>query len=91
MAPKDTLPACSNVGQDDDVDDGDAYELIWGGPTKAPAGPVMPFARFKGRPIAELPEDYCRWLLINAQIKERAVREALEAHLASGPGEDYFE
>jgi hypothetical protein len=49
---------------------------------------TMPFGKYQGKPIAELPRDYIRWCLTQPNLKaglRRALRKALDE---AGPGSD---
>ena len=43
--------------------------------------PVLEFGKHKGKPLAEVPEDYLRWLLRTEAIRDVDVRKAVRAIL----------
>jgi Putative quorum-sensing-regulated virulence factor len=56
---------------------------------------VMPFGKHRGKPLAEVPKSYLKWMLANATDLRPDTREAFEAAVTGGgqlairePGDD---
>lgn len=48
--------------------------------------PVMPFGKYKGWSISDVPRDYLAWVLNNCERIDPALRRAIYEHLTQGAG-----
>ena len=42
----------------------------------------MPFGKYRGEDVADVPEDYLAWVIENCELRSEAIADAIEARLA---------